>query len=360
VADVRDLTTGYEHWLAGQIPLDPGDLARKHDELAHDEYRFLRGTYYLWLVRAAREVPEAWGRTPVPLVGDLHVENFGTWRDHDQVRRWGVDDLDELARGSWVLDLVRLAASALLAPHFTLDDHEVCDSVLGAWYAAQPGAAVDLRDAPHLEPLVPAFADPAAFYAALARDRRVDDVPAEVVAAAQGVAERGWQPTWHVHEAGTGSLGHRRRAGVGRAADLAWHAREAKQLGPPTCVWVAGQVSGVAVPRPDATAYDAVVAAVRGPAGSARVDGWQVRDLAPDVVRIRPDGLHHHDSRRLLEAMARAAADVHAGDPGALRAAQGETDPVSEHDFRDLVSTMAGAVRADFREWRDRPPAHPA
>jgi hypothetical protein len=345
--DGRALTADYERWLGRSIPLDRAELDRKHDELIHDEYRFLRGTYYLWLVRAAAEVPAAFARAQVPLVGDLHVENYGTWRDHAQVRRWGVNDLDELARGSWLLDLVRLAASAVLAPHLPLGQHEVCDTVLAAWYAATPGAAVDLRDAPHLAPLVPEFADPDAYYSALTQGRAVHDVPPHVVAAAERVAEPGWRPAWHVHEAGTGSLGHRRRVGVGRAADAGWHAREAKELGPPTCVWAADQVSGVSVPRPDESAYDAVSRAVSGPAGAARVDDWQVRDLAPDVVRIRPDGLHRHESQRLLEAMAQAAADVHGADPTALRTARAET--VDGAGFRDLVATMVAVVRADFR-----------
>ena len=167
--DVRTLTADYERWLGDRIPLERDELRRKHDELAHDEYRFLRGTYYLWLVRAAAEVPDAFGHAAVPLVGDLHVENYGTWRDHDQVHRWGVNDLDELARGSWLLDLVRLATSAVLAPHFSLSEHEVCDTVLTSWYAAAPGAAVDLRDAPDLAPLVPELADTYSFYSALAR-----------------------------------------------------------------------------------------------------------------------------------------------------------------------------------------------
>lgn len=344
--DVRTLTADYERWLGDRIPLERDELRRKHDELAHDEYRFLRGTYYLWLVRAAAEVPDAFGHAAVPLVGDLHVENYGTWRDHDQVRRWGVNDLDELARGSWLLDLVRLATSAVLAPHFSLSEHEVCDTVLTSWYAAAPGAAVDLGDAPHLAPLVTELADTHAFYSALTRGQEAHDVPAAVVAAAERVAEAGWRPTWHVHEAGTGSLGHRRRVGVGHAADGSWHAREAKELGPPTCVWAAGRALSVRLPRLDDPVYDAVVAALRGPAGAARVDDWQVRDLAPDVVRIRPEGLHRHDATRLLESMAGAAADVHGADPASLRQARAET--VSEHDLRDLVATMVATVRADF------------
>jgi hypothetical protein len=349
VADVTALTADYERWLASQVPLDAADLARKHDEMSRDEYRFLRGTYYLWLVRAAAEIPQGFDHASVPLVGDLHVENFGTWRDHDQVRRWGVNDLDELARGPWLLDLVRLATSAVLAPHLTLGDHEVCDTVLSAWYDATPGPSFDLRepDAAHLAPLVPPFPDPDSFYTALGRGPVRDDVPPAVVAAAERVAEPGWRPTWHPHEAGTGSLGHLRRVGVGRAADHAWHAREAKQLGPGTCVWAAGQRTGVRLPTPDPTAYDVVSAAVRGPAGATRVEDWQVRDLAPDVVRIQLAGQHHQDSRRLVDAMGRAAARVHAADSEGFRRAR--TEPVAGRDFRALVATMADVVRRDFR-----------
>jgi hypothetical protein len=350
VRDPQAVTSDYEHWLRSQLPVDQADLELKHADIAHDEYRFLRGTYYLWLVRAAAEVPEVFDRTAVPLVGDLHVENYGTWRDRAQVRRWGVNDLDELARGSWLLDLVRLATSAVLAPHVKVGDHEICDTVLSSWYAATPSSAVDLSQAPHLALLVPELADHDRFYADLAVGQEIPDLPAAVVAAAERVAEPGWRPTWHVHEAGTGSLGHRRRVGVGPAADGSVHAREAKQLGPPTCVWFGGTDPGVPVPEPDDMAYDVVVAAVKGPAGAARVDGWQVRDLAPDVVRIRPAGLHRHEADRLLEAMAWAAADVHGADHAAIREAQAE--PVREHDFRALVSTMAEAVRADFRAFR--------
>lgn len=346
MAEVRELTAEYEEWLGRQIPLDRSALRDKHHELAHDEYRFLRGTYYLWLVRVAKEAPEVLAKAPVPLVGDLHVENYGTWRDQAQVRRWGVNDLDELARGSWLLDLLRLAVSAVLAPHLTLADDEVCDAVLSSWHAATPGVAVDLRDAPHLEPLVPEFADPEAFYTSLTAGRAADDVPAAVVAAAERVAEPGWRPAWHEHEAGTGSLGHRRRVGVGRAGDGSWHAREAKQLGPPSCVWAATQVTTPGVPSLDEAAYDEVTRAVRGPAGAARVEDWQVRDLAPDVVRIQPEGLRHHDARRLLEAMARAAAAVHGADPTAWTTAHDEG--VADHDFRALVATMADVVRRDF------------
>ena len=48
-------------------------------------------------------------------LGDLHIENFGTWRDIEGRLVWGVNDFDEACELPHTLDLVRLAASAHLA-----------------------------------------------------------------------------------------------------------------------------------------------------------------------------------------------------------------------------------------------------
>ena len=55
-------------------------------------------------------------RRSVLSVGDLHLENFGTWRDADGRLVWGVNDFDEAAVMPYVLDLVRLVTSIQLAP----------------------------------------------------------------------------------------------------------------------------------------------------------------------------------------------------------------------------------------------------
>ena len=96
-----------------------------------------------------------------------------------------------------------------------------------------------------------------------------------------------------------------------------------------------------------------VLAAVKGPAAATRVRGWQVRDLAPDVVRIELSGLRPRDETLLLGSMARAAADVHATDRGAWKAARTQARDLRRKDFRGLVATMAEAVRADFRAYGD-------
>lgn len=347
--DAGALTADYEEWLGDRIPLDAAELERKHAEMAAHEYRFLRGTYYLWLDRLAEHVPEALAGSRVPVVGDLHVENFGTWRDADQVRRWGVNDFDELAIGPVLPDLIRLATSAVLAPHIAVEDKEVCATVLDTWARATPRAAIDLDEngAGHLRGLVPAFADADRFYARLGTGAPAD-LPADVVAAASAVAEPGWRPTWHHHEAGTGSLGHRRVVGVGPAADGAMHAREAKELGPGTSTWAAARVARIDWPQAHDGLYEQVRARIAGPGAAARVADWQVRDLAPDVVRIELTGLDGRPATRLLRAMARATADVHGVDVAGFAAAVTEVERLGHAGFRDAVDTMAGLTRADF------------
>jgi uncharacterized protein (DUF2252 family) len=66
-------------------------------------------------------------------VGDLHVENFGTWRDSEGRLIWGVNDFDEAYPLSYANDLVRLAVSAHLAVeagHLPLKRKDICD---GEW-----------------------------------------------------------------------------------------------------------------------------------------------------------------------------------------------------------------------------------
>jgi hypothetical protein len=48
-------------------------------------------------------------------VGDLHIENFGTWRNKEGRLIWGVNDLDEAWPAPYTLDLVRLTTSVYVA-----------------------------------------------------------------------------------------------------------------------------------------------------------------------------------------------------------------------------------------------------
>ena len=69
-------------------------------------------------------------RRRVLSIGDLHLENFGTWRDADGRLVWGVNDFDEAAVMPYVLDLVRLATSIQLAPDPADQPRRAAEAVL--------------------------------------------------------------------------------------------------------------------------------------------------------------------------------------------------------------------------------------
>ncbi len=108
-------TADFEHWLAGQLPIIRQDLALKHQHMAEAAFPFFRATFYRWL----QLWPELCGhlaKAPAVLgVGDLHIENFGTWRDEEGRLIWGVNDLDEAWPAPYTLDLVRLTTSVYVA-----------------------------------------------------------------------------------------------------------------------------------------------------------------------------------------------------------------------------------------------------
>src|SRR5258708_38963855 len=108
-------TADFEHWLAGQLPIIRQDLALKHQHMAEAAFPFFRATFYRWL-QLWPELCADLVKAPAVLgIGDLHVENFGTWRDEEGRLIWGVNDLDAAWPASYALDLVRLTTSAYLA-----------------------------------------------------------------------------------------------------------------------------------------------------------------------------------------------------------------------------------------------------
>src|SRR6201987_5573803 len=130
---VRKLTRGYEAWLAQKVPLVRADLHLKHQLMARDAFSFLRATFYRWAQLWPDICRELTGAPTVLAVGDLHVENFGTWRDAEGRLIWGVNDFDEAFALPYTNDLVRLATSAHLAisaNHLVLRPADACEAML--------------------------------------------------------------------------------------------------------------------------------------------------------------------------------------------------------------------------------------
>src|SRR5579872_1367740 len=112
---IRQATAEYEAWLGKQLKLIAQDLRIKHQAMRSAPFPFLRATYYRWAQIWAEVCAEAAGAAEVLGVGDLHVENFGTWRDIEGRLIWGLNDFDEACWLPFTCDLVRLTTSAHLA-----------------------------------------------------------------------------------------------------------------------------------------------------------------------------------------------------------------------------------------------------
>src|SRR5262249_48903019 len=156
VAATRD----FERWTRRVLARDgrrvhERDLADKHAPMPKRKkkaaFGFLRATYYRWAERWPRECPELAAAPHVLAVGDLHLENFGTWRDREGRLCWGVNDFDEAHPLAYTNDLVRLAASAFLAKRarrFAVDRKAVCQAILKGYRDAldKGGRAIRLAE----------------------------------------------------------------------------------------------------------------------------------------------------------------------------------------------------------------------
>src|SRR5689334_13921251 len=118
--NIIESTAAYERWLNGHVDLVQKDLEHKHTLMAsrREAHPFLRATFYRWLQRWPKICPELAAAPRVLAVGDLHTENYGTWRDEEGRLVWGINDFDDACDLPYTSDLVRLLASVRLA---TLD-----------------------------------------------------------------------------------------------------------------------------------------------------------------------------------------------------------------------------------------------
>ena len=112
---IAKTTAAYETWLRSATNINDRELDTKHNKMTCSEFAFLRATFYRWAHSFPKRRPELSKAIRVPGVGDLHIENFGTWRDAEGRLSWGVNDFDEACYLPYTNDLVRLATSAFFA-----------------------------------------------------------------------------------------------------------------------------------------------------------------------------------------------------------------------------------------------------
>ena len=73
----------FEVWLGQRTELDLHALERKHEQMRGGAFPFLRASFYRWVQSFQVRCSKLAAGPQVLAVGDLHVENFGTWRDEE-------------------------------------------------------------------------------------------------------------------------------------------------------------------------------------------------------------------------------------------------------------------------------------
>jgi uncharacterized protein (DUF2252 family) len=353
--NIEQATRQYETWLVGHIRVVKSDLDAKHELMAHDAFSFLRATFYRWMQLFPLLCPKAAAAPKVLAIGDLHVENYGTWRDAEGRLVWGINDFDEAFPLPYTIDLVRLAASAWLAiklGHLSAATGEVCEAILegytkGLEHGGEPFVLAEKR--PLLRKAVTSEGrDPVIFWEKYAALPTIKTVPAKVRAMLkEAMPERGLGFRVAHRRAGLGSLGRERFTAI---AD--WRggmiAREAKPLLPSACIWAAGSSETEIY-------YSRIVAnAVRTPDPFLAVKGgWVLRRLSPYCSRIELWQLpRSHDKVKLARAMGLELANVHLGTRQAVAAVRGDLRGRKSKWLRQAAEMMVEATLGDWKEWR--------
>src|ERR1700694_3786217 len=135
----KQATKSYEAWLAKRTRIIDAQLEFKHQQMTADIFSFMRATFYRWIELWTEHCAEFANAPVVLAVGDLHVENFGTWRDQEGRLVWGINDFDEAFDLPYTNDLVRLAVSAHLAissDHLVIKPADACEAILKGYARA--------------------------------------------------------------------------------------------------------------------------------------------------------------------------------------------------------------------------------
>jgi hypothetical protein len=360
-------TARYEAWLAERLPLLRADIELKHRAMSAGLFPFLRGTFYRWAERWESIVGDDARAPRVLAVGDLHVENFGTWRDSEGRLIWGVNDFDEAYSLPYTNDLVRLATSVVVAVGYhdlNLEPKDACAAIEEGYRDALAAGGhayvlaethVELREMAEYR-----LHDPEKFWEKLEAFPTIRGaLPAPVASALdRSFPERGLEKRIVHRVAGVGSLGRQRYVALAH-----WRggriAREAKALAPSACVFANSgpplrralwSLAGFA----RKIHYDAMLRrGVRCPDPCVSVSGeWLVRRLAPDCTRITLNALpKKRDERRLLQAMGGETANIHLGSVDA-KALLADLKRRDKRWLYDAASKMAEDITEDWRTWR--------
>lgn len=313
---------------------------------------FLRATFFRWMQLWPERCPDEDDAPAVLGVGDLHLENFGTWRDEDNRLVWGINDVDEACEIPYTLDLVRLATSALLAireGHLDITASTACDAILDGYTTSlDRGGFPSVLDGHEFlrRVVLNRERDPRRYWARmLAFPRATGKVPRKKLLAQ--LPETAEAVTIVHRIAGVGSLGRQRFVAIAKDGD-SYVAREAKALLPSAAAWARGKK------HPKIHVEQVLDRAVRVPDPSFVVTAkWMIRRLAPDCARIELEDLpSERDEMKLLRAMGWETANVHLGSH--RRRILKHLKKRKGRWLERAAAEMAAATTEDFRAWISR------
>jgi hypothetical protein len=355
--NIVESTKSFEAWLRRQTHVVEADLRLKHQRMAESLFMFFRATFYRWIQLWPKVCGDLVQAPRVLAVGDLHIENFGTWRDIEGRLIWGVNDFDETCSLSFMNDLVRLAVSTKLAieeDHLSLRSKSACEAILSGYEdALETGGRPFVLSEKHqwLRQIAESeLRDPVVFWEKMdALPAVKGPIPASARSALNEVLpDAGLSCRFVRRVAGLGSLGHQRLVAL-----ASWRggriAREAKALVPSSYLWAMGREGS------SKSHYETIISqAVRCPDPFVRVRGeWIVRRLSPHCSRIELDTLTaERDELKLLRAMGWETANIHLGSKPSVPHLRRHLEKQKSSWLRSAVEDMTETVDKDWRNWK--------
>jgi hypothetical protein len=355
IPNISQATRQYELWLGSHLRVIKGDLRLKHRLMAQDPFSFLRATFYRWMQLFPELCPRA-NKAPVVLaVGDLHVANFGTWRDAEGRLIWGINDFDEAFSLTYTQDLIRLATSASIAikiGRLSSSSVSACEAILDGYSEALKNGGepfVLSEKHPFLRDTATSrLRDPKLFWDKFAALPTIHSVPANVLSMLKRAMPEPKLPFRVAHrQAGLGSLGRERFTAIAdwRGAKIA---REVKPLLPSACAWASNS-------RDKKIYYSRIVtSAVRAPDPFLTTKSdWVLRRLSPFCSRIELSQLPRtRDAEKLFHAMGWELANIHLGTRRAAAIVRRDLSNRKSNWLCHATEIMTAAALKDWKEWR--------
>ena len=342
----------YEAWLSTKCAVVTADLDFKHQRMVKSPFVFLRATYFRWATQIEALCPDLLSAPAVPSVGDIHIENFGTWRDGDGRLVWGVNDFDEVATIPYAFDLVRLATSALLAPRLTVAGPQAIAAILSGYVEglAAPQPTLVHEHAIWMRSLVqPSDAACSAFWQEL--DGYPEVTPPQSVATAltASLPDGSENLRFSSRRKGGGGLGRPRFvvAAQWRGGTIA---REAKAWIPSAWGWAHSYETSP-------TDYLALANGIfRSPDPDLRLDievRYIIRRIAPDSRKIDLGGSSTEQlDTKFLQAMGFDLGAIHAAATDQRAAITADLQARRSGWLQEAATRARAAVQHDFDSWR--------